>query len=85
MDRILVVCGNGNNGGDGVAVARLLALEGYDVTILLADSAKKFSDGMKRQTDIAKKYGLNIIAEWQDKDYTLIVDAIFGIGLSRAI
>ena len=85
MDRILVVCGNGNNGGDGVAVARLLALEGYDVTILLADSAKKFSDGMKRQTDIAKKYGLNIIEEWQDKDYTLIVDAIFGIGLSRAI
>lgn len=85
LNRILIVCGNGNNGGDGVAVARLLALEGYDVTILLANSGKKFSDGMKRQMEIAKKYELNIIEEWQENAYTLIVDAIFGIGLTRAV
>lgn len=85
LKRILVICGNGNNGGDGVAAARLFALEGYDVTILLADPDKKFSDGMKRQMEIAEKYGLHLIEEWEDDSYSLIIDAIFGIGLSRAV
>ena len=36
LDRILVVCGTGNNGGDGAAAARLLAERGYKVFVYLA-------------------------------------------------
>ena len=36
VTKVLVVCGSGNNGGDGVAVARLLYLKGYNVTIYFA-------------------------------------------------
>lgn len=85
LDKVLVVCGNGNNGGDGVAVARLLALDGYDVTILFADKKHTFSEDMQKQLEIAKKYELNMIEQWEDEKYSLIVDAIFGIGLSRVV
>ena len=83
--RVLAVCGNGNNGGDGVAAARILSEQGVDVTILLTDVTHPYSDGMKKQLAIAKNYGMHITEEWEDTKYTLILDAIFGIGLSRQI
>ena len=43
-DRVLVVCGNGNNGGDGMAIARLLHLKGIKVGIYLAGQEEKLTD-----------------------------------------
>lgn len=45
--KVLVVCGSGNNGGDGVAVARLLYLKGYNVTIYFAGNREKATGGNK--------------------------------------
>lgn len=97
--RILVAAGNGNNGGDGAALARLFFLMGHDVTVLVSGQEEKYSPAMRKQMEILGKYktrsgrNLQIITdeEWERKacrdkgNYDLAVDALFGIGLSREI
>ena len=80
-DRILVVCGPGNNGGDGVAAGRILHLQGYQVAILLPFNIEICSQQMKEQLTIAGNLGISMIAV-SDHEYNIIIDAIFGIGLS---
>jgi hydroxyethylthiazole kinase-like uncharacterized protein yjeF len=84
--RILVVCGTGNNGGDGLAAARLLYLsQEAEVEILLAGEEEKFTAEAKIQLDIVRKYGIPIREQVIFDEYTIIIDAIFGIGLTRDI
>ncbi len=84
-DRILVVCGSGNNGGDGVCAARILHLKGYNVSVFLTANPKKFSEGLKEQIQIAKNYQINFVKNPAYTEYTVIVDAVFGVGLSRPV
>lgn len=83
--KILAVCGMGNNGGDGVASARLLKEKGYYVSIFLVGDRKKATDEMNIQLDIADKLDIEFITQLKDNEYTVIIDALFGIGLSRDI
>lgn len=83
--RILVVCGSGNNGGDGVAAARILYLKGYHVDIWEVGDPEKYSEGMKAQTAIAGNYRMNFVTNPVYHEYTVIVDAVFGVGLAREI
>lgn len=87
FDSFVVVCGKGNNAGDGFAIARHLLLSGKDVSVclLFGDS---FSGDAKINFDILKAMGVNFF-DGADKD-TLkeklkncqcVVDAIFGTGL----
>ncbi len=82
---VLIACGTGNNGGDGLAVARLLFLKGYPVTIFFPGDEKKCSVEAARQLGIVKKYGIDVTDCIPDREFNLVVDAIFGIGLSRDI
>lgn len=85
-ERVLVVCGVGNNGGDGLAVARLLYLKGVDVTVLLLGDPKKATEQTKVQLKICDHYQIPVFDHLMNfEGYTTIVDAIFGIGLSRPI
>lgn len=84
-DRIIIVCGSGNNGADGVAVARILAQYDYDVSVYAAGNSEHFTREMHYQTDIAKKTGVTFVNEPCFNEYNLLVDALFGIGLSRNI
>lgn len=84
-DRILAVCGPGNNSADGVATARILYLQGFDVEILLAFNRGKCSREMEAQLAIAGKLGIKINNSISISEYNIIVDAIFGIGLSRPV
>ena len=84
-ERILVVCGSGNNGGDGIAVARLLYLSGVRAEFFLAGSEEKMTQETARQLQIARNYQVPQVHTPLFSEYTTIVDAIFGVGLSRNI
>lgn len=84
-ERILVVCGNGNNGGDGVAVARLLYLKGYHVDLFLTGNSQKYSAQMAQQILIARHYHVPEVNNPTWHEYTTIVDAVFGVGLTRPV
>jgi len=83
--RILVACGSGNNGGDGVAAGRILKEWGYEVVIALLGNEEKASEEMKRQLAIARNLSVPVITDPVIAEYTVIIDAIFGIGLSREV
>lgn len=85
LDPILIVCGAGNNGGDGLAIARLLQLAGYPVEVLLPMAKEKMTAETKAQYETAEKYNIPEITDISDKSYSIIIDALFGIGLSRNI
>lgn len=83
--RVLVVCGSGNNGADGIALARITALRGINTDIYMAGNIESFTPQAKAQWEIARNYNLNIVNNFEPGEYTTIVDAIFGIGLSRPV
>ena len=85
LARILVVCGSGNNGGDGIAVARLLHLSGKKVDLCFIGSEENMSEGCRNQMDIAITYGISIVKSPAFSEYTTIVDAILGVGLCRKV
>ena len=85
-ERILIVCGTGNNGGDGLAVGRLLYLKGYEIDFVLIGDEKRATEQNKKQQEMLKAYGLSVLREIPvDRQYQMVVDAIFGVGLTRRI
>lgn len=84
-ERILIVCGTGNNGGDGIAIGRMLTLEGKQVRIVLIGDENQATVETKRQIAIAKKYNVKIYSTFDNSEYNVIIDALFGIGVSREI
>ncbi|MCR4611571.1 MAG: NAD(P)H-hydrate dehydratase [Lachnospiraceae bacterium] len=83
--RVLVFVGSGNNGGDGVCCARLLHNYGYNAALLLCGDKDKYSPDLNKQLEIAAKYNIEIASVTDIDNYDVLVDAIFGIGLSRDI
>ncbi|MCR4705971.1 MAG: NAD(P)H-hydrate dehydratase [Lachnospiraceae bacterium] len=85
--RVLILAGCGNNGGDGIAAGRILEEYGFDVTICLAREDATGSDGYRAQLSYAKNLGMAFVSvsEVSFADYGIIIDAIFGIGLSRDV
>ena len=77
---ILIVSGVGNNGADGIVLARQLHGE-YDVKLVLPFGVK--SEMAKIQAKRAEALGVNIVKDLYESD--VIVDAIFGAGLNREI
>ncbi len=81
-----VFCGQGNNGGDGLVIARLLKGDGYKVTVEIAVSAGKPSADFLINLARAEKAGVSIgnkeIDLYADSKL-VIIDAVFGIGLTR--
>ena len=85
--RILIACGTGNNGADGIAAGRILHGRGYEVTVLLAGNEARASSEHGRQRQIAEQLGVPVAAfrDFVPGDCDVIVDALFGIGLDREI
>lgn len=83
--RAVVLAGCGNNGGDGLAIGRLLMLQGYKVTFVLLGDEAKCTEETTRQICILREYGAQIYGTTQDGEYDIVIDALFGVGLSRDI
>lgn len=87
--RAYIVAGMGNNGGDGIAIARLLYQRGIDVSVFLIENLEKghnCSSSYKMQKQIYQSYGLHISDDLNEAgDYDIVIDAIFGTGLSRNV
>lgn len=82
---VLIVCGSGNNGGDGFAIARLLKEEGCAVTVFMAGNPAHLSAECRYQWKLFESIGGSICDHYPDGTYSLIIDAIFGVGLSREV
>ncbi len=85
QSKIIAVCGYGNNGGDGVAVARMLHMEGYSVAITMVGEEARATIETKQQLKIAENLGVPLLQKVEWEEYTIIIDAIFGIGLTREV
>ncbi len=80
-----VVAGCGNNGGDGVAIARILKEYGVDATVHLIGDRKKCSIEAAKQLEIAAGLDIPVHEGFDSVLYDVIVDAVFGIGLTREV
>ena len=85
---LVFFCGKGNNGGDGLAIARLLSAKGYNVTVYVVDYTDKASDDFSRNLErIAEHLAIHTINDKKDiptlTGNELLIDALLGSGLSR--
>lgn len=83
-----IFCGPGNNGGDGAAIARLMAGEGYEVKVYLPIDNSKYSKDLATNVARLKEVGIQPgFLEEIDFDNILpsaiLIDALFGSGLSK--
>jgi NAD(P)H-hydrate epimerase len=90
--RVVVLCGGGNNGGDGFVVARKIHSVGGDVKVFILGDPSKYKGAAKINRDIINRLPVEVdkieSAESIKQDLThcdAIVDAIFGTGLTREV
>lgn len=81
----LIMAGMGNNGGDGLAAARLLSEKGYRVEVWCTGNHEKASGQWKQQRAILGNYPVEFSERPTMPRYTILIDALFGVGLSREI
>lgn len=93
IQRIAVFCGPGNNGGDGVAAARLLLKEGYRVRAFLVGDREKMTPDERAMEEKLREAGGELepfdlesqrIILWLST-CDCVVDALFGVGLKRPL
>ncbi len=91
MIYLLFFVGNGNNGGDGFAIARMLYLKGFDVDVFIDFTNEKRSRDAEINYSRLKEISGVEIKDFNDfdlskiSDETVIIDALFGTGLTRKL
>lgn len=83
-DKIAILCGSGNNGGDGIVLARRLKQMGFLAELVLVGGAEKFSKTTSYHYKIFCDCGFRPVVYSDDEflldEFDIVVDAIFGIG-----
>lgn len=85
LTHVCIVCGSGNNGGDGFAIGSILKEKGCQVTAVFAGRMTSRTEECIYQMDQFEQRGGILLTEWQDNDYSIVIDALFGVGLNREI
>lgn len=94
-DRFTVVCGSGNNGGDGLAIGRKLVLSGKNVHFVIISTKNNYTDDFNINYNIVDNMGCKIsfakdisdidILKDIIKSNDIVIDSIFGVGISREL
>ncbi|MEA4816738.1 MAG: NAD(P)H-hydrate dehydratase [Lachnospiraceae bacterium] len=84
-ENILIVCGTGNNGGDGFAAARLLSAKGFLVSIFISGSKEKLSGDALVNFKAAGAFNIPIVSDFLLlpgllNEASVIIDALIGTG-----
>ncbi|WP_420577295.1 NAD(P)H-hydrate dehydratase [Ekhidna sp.] len=84
---VKIFCGVGNNGGDGLAIGRLLKEKGWEVYLYVVGKTQKGSDDFKANLNRSELYA--ILSDSKDfptiNESDIVIDGLFGSGLSRPI
>lgn len=96
--RLIAVAGKGNNGGDAIAVARILSGKGYRVSLALLAQPSDLKNDPAQQLKIYRGLGLPMatilsVPDWRlfleeravEPPRTVLLDGLFGVGLSRPL
>jgi NAD(P)H-hydrate epimerase len=87
--RFLVLCGGGNNGGDGLVAARGIHNHGVRVKAIILSKQDSLSPDCKAQYQLAQKTGVDIefrkTLSKADLHGSVVIDAVFGTGLSKPV
>ena len=83
--RVCVVCGTGNNGGDGFAMGRILSERGFFVHFFMTGEEGRASRANGLQRKILSNLGHTVSTGQPTEEYDIVVDAVFGTGLRRNI
>jgi len=89
---VKIFCGIGNNGGDGLAIARHMLEHGYQVTVYVTNCSKKrspdFLVNYNRMKEVTKDWPILLSCKEDFPEITpqdIVIDAIFGTGINRAL
>lgn len=82
--KVGIVCGTGNNGGDGLGIARLLIGLGFDVKVFILKGKDQSDDFKKNLSRLPQGVTVPQLIDALNSS-TILVDAIFGSGLSRPV
>lgn len=86
-----IFCGRGNNGGDGLALARMLIQQKHSVTVYVLENGKEGSPDFKINLKKLETFTFSIHSIASEKDFpeipadALVIDALFGTGLSKPL
>lgn len=90
INKINIFCGNGNNAGDGFAIARMLKSKGFYVKVFTNMSANFSTEAAKNLKRLREKGDIEILDyekafDAKFEENTCIIDALFGTGLNRKV
>src|SRR5690606_27748820 len=84
---VKIFCGTGNNGGDGLAIGRLLKERGWEVYLYIVGNPRNGSNDFKANLDRSELYA--VISSGADlpaiEKHHIVIDGLFGSGLSRPL
>lgn len=89
--RFSIFCGKGNNGGDGLAIARMLAQTSHEVSVHILEFGHKGTDDF--QMNLARLHGTSAVIKFVSSEVNLspipdddiVIDALLGSGLNRPL
>jgi hydroxyethylthiazole kinase-like uncharacterized protein yjeF len=95
LSRLVVLCGRGNNGGDGFVIGRVLSQRGYDVAIYLIGRAAQLRADARANYEVLSRLEIPVTELASDEDWDLhaaeivtanvVIDALFGTGLKEPL